>query len=170
MANRHIKELSDKVKGYFEELNRLDSIAVKISSIKMVDPDDWSELTADIRNLALYISNVNSVLAMALDPKDFQQALSSRRNLVKSLLEVIEKVKVEQPDSELLGSYHKVFGEHKDTLFLLEQTNKFRCFPKAKKKFNKLIRAGLVDKSYTPFCRIEITLLKIKNTLDSEVV
>lgn len=169
MANRHVKELSQKVKNYFEELNNLDSLAVKISSTKMVDPEDWAELTTEIRNLALYLSNVNSVLAMALDPIDFQQALSSRRNLVRSFLKVIERVKVEQPDSELLSDYYKVIEDHKDTLFLLEQTNRFRCFPKAKKKFNRLERAGLIDKSYTPFGRIEVTLLKIKNTLESEV-
>ena len=169
MANRHIKELSNKVKEYFEELNSLDSEAVRISSTKMVDPEDWAELTSEMRNLALYISNINSVLSMALDPIDFQQALSSRRNLVKSLEDVIEKVREQQPDSELLGNYDKVLVDHRDTLFLLEQTNKFRCFPKAKKKFNRLNRVGLVDKSYTPFCRIEVTLLKIKNTLDSEV-
>lgn len=169
MANKHVKQLTDKVKNYFEELNRLDLMAVKMSSGMMVDPEDWSDVTGEIRCLALYLSNVNSVLAMALDPKDFNRALSSRRNLVKSLKDVLSKIRLEQPDSELIPSYEKVLEDHDNTLFLLEQTSKFRNFPKAKKKFSKWSKKGLIDLGYTPFNRIEVSLIKIRNSLSEGV-
>ena len=166
MANKHINKLISKTKKYFDELNLLDSEAVRISSNSMVDPEEWAEITGDIRGLAIHLSNINSVLSMALDSKDFTQALSSRRNLVKSIKQTLSRVQTEQPGSELVESYSKVLKDHEDTLFLLEQTNKFRSFPKAKKKYSNWDKKGLIDKGYIPFSRVELTLIKIKNSLE----
>jgi hypothetical protein len=171
MANRHIKELSKKVKTYFEKLNRLDNMAVKLSSDTMVDPDEWNEIVESIRLLSLHLANISSVLSMAeVSPLDFTSALNSRRTLVKSLNSVIERVVKEQPESELILGYKKALEDHKSTLELIEETYRFKSFPKSKKKFSKWNKRGLIDMVYKPFESVDKKISEIDTKLLAQVL
>ena len=170
MAKKHINRLIDNLKIYFERLNRLDSEAVSISSKKMIDPGDWAEITESLRRLSIHLSNLNSLLAMALDSADFLPALNSRRNLVKSIEEVLSRVKSEQPDSSLILGYENMLISHRSILLLLDETEKFRSYPNSDKKYKRWIKRGLIDFNYKPFKQVEEDMDKIGSLLAQEGV
>ena len=161
MANKHLKKLSKRLEDYLDRLNGLDLKAVSMSSVSLVDPDEWGEVTGEIRKMSIHIANVNSILTMAQDSDNFLAALSSRRNLVESLGKVIDRVKSEQPGLELIDSYSTALSEQMKVLDLLEETERVRSYPNSKKNYSKWVKKGLVYDNYLPFTQINEKLEEI---------
>lgn len=173
MAKKKIKELSKELFEYWvKEFEEVETDLQNKLRNSMVDPEVTQESLDLLRGISRYIQNLNSSLQMALEDRhQFYRTHDSALFLDKTFRENIEKIKEQEPDSDLIETYGKKLEDNRPLLEILTWVKLSLELPRSKKRYKawKKVDRGIINKPFYPFLCLQKMLQTAKEYIQENL-